>query len=552
MVAFQVASIVRNARALGLLVGGAFAAVVATTLAVILTIMGIKDRAVEDANDVHRAIAIAASHAQKIADGRAYVLARDNDAYRDYESSHRATHRALRDLRERDPTGEFAVLLERVERTEASYDDAFAALVTGASNSVAERAAAWNTMVRPKAKVVDEAIDELIQREKMRASASARLAERKETLAVALLVVVIVGLLLLGALVSMLLGRSAARGLSAETRAREDAERAHGFLTALLDQLPLGVIVAEAPSGRVMHVSQTAHDLLGGPIPESTTTLDVPLARAVQGEHVRAEMTWAPTGKYFESHAAPVRDMNGDVVAAVIAFSEVTDRQRAEAERERFLDVLAHDLRNPIHAITLSAGSVLEQSTGLPERVQRAAARIQSSAERMRRLIEQLLDFARSRSGKMRLEVRSVDLVDIVRETVADVELGAPACDIRVEAVDRVMGRCDRDRLSQVFHNLIGNAVKHCAPDTPVVVEVRSDASAGVVSISNRGDTIAKEMLERIFEPFHRGKKSDGLGLGLYIARQIVQAHGGEINVASTDGVTTFTVRLPCGGNVAT
>jgi signal transduction histidine kinase len=193
-------------------------------------------------------------------------------------------------------------------------------------------------------------------------------------------------------------------------------------------------LVEQAREERVRPLRAVTRLVLGG---EGARGGPSERRRAEPSEHEHADRHHDQqrdrTGQVFESHAAPIRDATGTIAAAVVAFAEVTDRQRAELDRERFLDVLAHDLRNPIGAILMAAGALV-QPPGMPERGQRAAARMQSSADRMKRLIEQLLEFARSRSGEMQLAIDAVDLAHIVRESVADVELGCPHCDFRVDA----------------------------------------------------------------------------------------------------------------------
>ncbi len=547
MVAFEVTSIVRNARAAGLVVGVVFALVVASTLIAIVTVVGGKDTAFDDARALNRANALDAAHAEKLAEARGYVLAHDSEAYADYDAAHRKVHRVLRQLRRDHPSGELGALVSEVARREALWDEGFAAVIAASSDAPEDRAAVWNRTVRPRARSVMEALSTLIARLDDASTASAQRAARQESRAVVLLVVVVGGVLLLGALGSAALGRSAARGLAAEQQSRVAAEQSRGFLAALLDQLPIGVIIAEAPSGEIVHVSEAARALLGRARPDPG---ELPLAPALRGEQVRAELTWSPAGRAFESHAGPVRDDTGAVVAAMVTFSEVTERQRAEAERQRFLDILAHDLRNPIGAIIMAADLLAEQG-GLPDRATRAAARIRSSSERMRRLIEELMDFSRSRSGTMVLEVRPLDLAEITREIVEDVRLGCPQCDLLVDSRGPVVGEWDHDRLAQALHNIVGNAVEHSAPETAVQIEVGGDTVSCFVRVTNHGETIAPDTIGQIFDPFRRGANSRGLGLGLFIARSIVEAHGGTIAVESEDGETTFTIRLPCGARAS-
>jgi signal transduction histidine kinase len=230
------------------------------------------------------------------------------------------------------------------------------------------------------------------------------------------------------------------------------------------------------------------------------------------------------------------------------ARREIDERKRIEAERELFLAALGHDLRNPLQSIKISADLALRQ--GLPEPTARTVGRIASSADRMARLIAQLLDFARARSGGgIPVELARVELADVVREAVDEFEptCRARGCPVEVDVEDNPVGLWDRDRLTQVVQNLIANAVEHGVRGQPIQVRIRAE-KAGYTSLEvcNAASPIPPELLAHLFEPF-RGRRSTGkgLGLGLFIAHQIVTAHGGTIEVRSTSDRVCFVVKLP-------
>jgi signal transduction histidine kinase len=152
------------------------------------------------------------------------------------------------------------------------------------------------------------------------------------------------------------------------------------------------------------------------------------------------------------------------------------------------------------------------------------------------------------------VEVRPADLVPLVRRAVAELAAVHPAREIRLAAPDAVPVAADPDRLGQVLSNLVGNALQHSPPDARVSVEVDEIAGAVEIDVHNEGPPIRAELLGEIFEPFRRGGAGEGgsLGLGLFIVREVVRAHGGEVTVRSTAGSgTTFTVRLPASGAAA-
>lgn len=224
--------------------------------------------------------------------------------------------------------------------------------------------------------------------------------------------------------------------------------------------------------------------------------------------------------------------------------------QREQKEREMFLAVLGHDLRNPLGAIDLAAHGLLRRED-LPDPVLRTASRIVSSCTRMRRLIEQLLDFARARyGGGIPVDKRPMNIHDVCGDVIADAELQGWAERIDFESEGDGEGMWDRDRMFQVVQNLVHNAIKFAAPGSRVRIKVRPIGPGMTeLCIHNDGEPIPEAIRPFIFDPFRRGAAevtAKGIGLGLFIAQQIVLAHGGAIEVDSRPGYgTTFRVRLP-------
>ena len=239
------------------------------------------------------------------------------------------------------------------------------------------------------------------------------------------------------------------------------------------------------------------------------------------------------------------QEMTEMVEAALVRSEESARELRAVAElRERFLGIVGHDLRNPLGAITMTADTLLHRGT-LNERDQKAVSRIASSTGRMSRMILQLLDFTRARlGGGFPLDARPTDLREVCR-SVAD-ELGA-AVHLAVEG--DLTGTWDPDRLVEALSNIGANAVDYARPGTTVVLKAHRKRGEVIVEIVNQGDPISADVLPFIFEPF-RGRRPETsatghLGLGLYIARQIVLASGGTLDAHSAGGTTTFVMRLP-------
>jgi signal transduction histidine kinase len=222
--------------------------------------------------------------------------------------------------------------------------------------------------------------------------------------------------------------------------------------------------------------------------------------------------------------------------------------------QERFIGILGHDLRNPLGAISMVAEKLERRASSssdlqsLKELGAESAKRVASSAARMSRMIDQLLDVTRARLGEgIPVERKAgVKLTEVVTAAVDELRTLHPAARVRLEADEQVRGNWDPDRLGQVASNLVANAIDH--GDGVVDVCVRMAETSAVLDVHNGGPPIPADVLPRIFEPFRRSHRSgtQGLGLGLFIAARIVTAHGGRIDVRSVEGKgTTFTVALP-------
>lgn len=221
------------------------------------------------------------------------------------------------------------------------------------------------------------------------------------------------------------------------------------------------------------------------------------------------------------------------------------DAERASALAQLFVGVLSHDLRTPLAAVEWAGAIILEASE--PATVRTAARRLLRSAGRMHRLINQILDVTRIREGGgLPCAPSAVDIAEVVRSVRE--ELTEPERTMPVVATGDTRGWWDEDRLTQVFSNLLGNARAHSPPGVLVTTSVDgSDAECVVVAVRNPA-TIPAQALPGIFEPFRQAspKPGRGIGLGLYISKEIIAAHGGTIEVSSTDAEgTCFTIRLP-------
>ena len=234
---------------------------------------------------------------------------------------------------------------------------------------------------------------------------------------------------------------------------------------------------------------------------------------------------------------------------AVISYTKQMDESR-----DMFLAILSHDLRNPLASIAMSAHMLPPASLGdhgTPD----FAAKISSGAKVMANMISDLLDYTRTRLGAgMPVARASMDLGGLCREVLDEFRSSSPDARFQLDAVGDLTGQWDVARLRQVVSNLVGNAIQHGETTGLVTVTVGGDKESVTLTIRNMGEPIPPGEMQRIFDPLVRGAGAEkpkrnrpgSIGLGLYIARELVTAHEGRISVTSTaEAGTTFTVRLP-------
>jgi signal transduction histidine kinase len=226
---------------------------------------------------------------------------------------------------------------------------------------------------------------------------------------------------------------------------------------------------------------------------------------------------------------------------------QLEELRQALKVNEMFTAVLGHDLRNPLAAV-MNGSELLLRISDDPK-INAVATRIRSSSRRMEKMVSQLLDVARIRSGKLELDIRPGD-VELTAQRIADeLQAGGQAGRILISREGNATGQFDSDRIAQVFSNLLANALQHGEPGTPARLDIDGSSQAEIrIRIANRG-VIPAAMLSQIFTPFRSGQDKNspgGLGLGLYIVKNFIDAHGGTISVESNehDG-TVFDIRLP-------
>jgi signal transduction histidine kinase len=239
-----------------------------------------------------------------------------------------------------------------------------------------------------------------------------------------------------------------------------------------------------------------------------------------------------------------------EAIDQAVAESVAQYMRQVETTRDRFLAVLGHDLRSPLSAIVTST-QFLQETADLTPDQQRLVGVMETSSARMKDLIKDLLDLAVTRLGDgMPTKREEMDIGVMLREVVDEALAASPEARIELECSGSLAGSWDHARLSQAFSNLVGNALQHGSKTTPVRITAKGDHQEKVVvAVSNVGPPIPADRMGGIFGAM-KGNKGSGdrrhRGLGLYIVDKIIEAHGGAIEIRSSEGHgTTFTVSLP-------
>jgi PAS domain S-box-containing protein len=263
--------------------------------------------------------------------------------------------------------------------------------------------------------------------------------------------------------------------------------------------------------------------------------------------------------RWIFDRGVPFYDDAGVFAGFIGSCIDVDERHRAQAAGEEqladarhfeqwILAIVSHDIRNPLGAIGLAAHYL--KRTSDPSAIERTVERVQRGVERIQSIVADLLDLSRERhGGGVPVQPVPTDLAAVCRQAIDELEEAKKERAIELRCEGDTTGQWDGNRLVQALSNLIGNAVQHSPPGSPITVRIQSSDERAVISLHNQGQ-IAPELLPKIFEAFRSGGqklgRGEGLGLGLFIAKAIAHAHGGTIDVSSTamEG-TTFRIALP-------
>jgi len=348
--------------------------------------------------------------------------------------------------------------------------------------------------------------------------------------------------------------------LAAE-RATLEAERAR--LAVILADMGDAVLVVD-PRGAIIRTNAAYARMAGGPDLPLTPrdaqghvlpAADMPQARAGRGETFSQEFTLTAADgsqRWYEANGQPLHDSGAG--HAVVVIRDITSSSAQRRLQDEFLSLASHELRTPLTSIRgyIDLLLVRVRSTSDDERLVLYATRALSQMRRLTALVGDLTDVARLQSGKLTLVLTAVEQGAVVERVVETARDLPPGHTIHLAAAaDPLWLTGDAGRLEQVLFNLLTNAVAHAPSATPIDVRLRRVGAEAALEVQDYGRGIAADQLPHLFERFYQVARPDrpshgGMGLGLFICQEVVVAHGGRIDVASTEGEgTTFTVWLP-------
>lgn len=281
-----------------------------------------------------------------------------------------------------------------------------------------------------------------------------------------------------------------------------------------------------------------------------------PLSRALRGETLQDDYTQFDhqLGRdvYRRVSGAPVKDAENKIIGAVALSTDITSLVELDQLKDEFFTVVAHELRTPLTTIKGYGQMLVRQIESAGASPPRALTALREQSDRMERLINQLLDVARIDTDQLAVRPAEMDIVPLVAQIAADIGRETDLHQISVQSSESsCIGVWDRDRITQVFTNLLTNAVNYSPDGGPVEVTISRQEHCVTISVRDQGIGIPPDQISQLFNRYSRLHTqpqhiTNGLGVGLYITKRIVDAHGGEIDVASELGKgTTFTVTLP-------
>lgn len=372
-----------------------------------------------------------------------------------------------------------------------------------------------------------------------------------------------------------ILARHAAVAIeNAQLYRRQELDRLR--LKLLIDQLPEAVIVVEPEPEQVTIANRQTSQLLGWDIQtpislhdflarnrrydldgSDMSSVDIPLVRALRhGQTLsRSELTVErPDGKRITIlvNGAPMLDERGKVIAAVAVFQDYTQIRDAEQIKDDFLSLVSHELRTPLTTIRGGAYMMRNNRDGLNEASEDALlSDIEREGERLQFIIENMVQLANIRAGRYSLETEPLHVRLVIEHTLQVIRETAPDRAFNMTTEPNLFAEADGTSVEQILLNLLHNAIKYTPSGSPVEIDARRNGDMVEIAVRDHGPGISDEDLPFVFERFRRGAESkrsriEGMGVGLYLAKNLVEAHGGTITAdCPEDGGTRVRFTIP-------
>lgn len=349
---------------------------------------------------------------------------------------------------------------------------------------------------------------------------------------------------------------------------------------SVLQQMPVGVLVADAESGRIVYYNQETVKLLRHPLAKQLgssvdygalhedDTLykkkEYPIFRALcKGEIITQETIRYKRGDgtvtYLSINAVPIKDQEGNITAAISTCQDIHERIIAEQHKDEFLGIVSHELKTPVTSVKAYA-QVLQKVFASKEDIDAVIQmeKIDNQITRLTKLITDLLDASKIQSGRIIFSEESFDFDALVNEIVNEMQFTTYQHEICVEGSSNCIVHGDRERIGQVITNLLANAIKYSPNANKIILSIECNDEEVLVAVKDFGIGIDKAQQKRIFDRFYRVSEDNynvypGMGIGLYITSQILNRQGGRIWVDSSKGNgSTFYFTLPINQVVST
>ncbi|WP_201392836.1 PAS domain S-box protein [Ktedonobacter sp. SOSP1-85] len=360
-----------------------------------------------------------------------------------------------------------------------------------------------------------------------------------------------------------------------QQRLVEESDLAHTHLLTVLQQMPAGVMIAEAPSGKLLFSNDQVRQIWRHSSPEANEVdkydryegfhsggtpyagHEWPLARSIrQGESVREEeitfLRGDGTRGIMSVSSAPILNTQSEIIAGVVVFIDISERKRLEQLKDNFISMVSHELKTPVTSIK-GYTQLLQKHFQRSDEKQSLhfLAKMNYQLDKLTDLINEILSISQLDLGMLNLRPQVFDLVKAVGEELESQQATTATHKLQLKGVEKLTITGDRERIGQVIHHLVSNAIKYSPGRKQVCIEICYSDQAALIHIQDYGIGIDSEHFSRIFERFYRVDEPleqtfPGLGIGLYLAHEIIQRHQGHIWVESQKGQgSTFSFSLP-------